>query len=196
MSGEEPIFGELARALPRVSPPAELYAQIERTLGLPTPPQESAHRSRRFTRARLGLVGLAAAAAGAAAAITLAVTQSHGLGAAAARATLAGPRQAGSLSGQAWLYRPDQAGGELRLELDGVPSPPSGEHYEVWVLPVGSQVMTAVGSFTPASGQVGLLLPLPAPARYSAVEISIQADNGPACRAPTTLASGGFNAAG
>ena len=53
--------------------------------------------------------------------------------------------------------------------------------------------MTAVGSFTPASRNVKLKLPLPEPGDYAAVDISVQENGGPAAHSSVSLAGGAFH---
>ena len=81
------------------------------------------------------------------------------------------------------------------MELRNVPRPRPGTHYEVWVLPEGSNQMTAIGSFTPSGTAVEIVLPLPSPARYQAIDISIQDNNGSPARSTRTLGSGLFQLA-
>lgn len=98
----------------------------------------------------------------------------------------------GGITGSAALYAADAPGGTLRVSLADVPAPPAGHHYEVWVLEKGSDEMTAVGSFTPASRDVDLSLPLPTPADYAAVDISVEPNDGPPTHSGTSLAGAKF----
>ena len=52
--------------------------------------------------------------------------------------------------------------------------------------------MTAVASFTPAGENVDLVLPLPTPGRYAALDISVQPNNGSPIRSTVNLADGTF----
>jgi len=52
--------------------------------------------------------------------------------------------------------------------------------------------MTSVGSFTPSSPDVDLTLPLPAPANYAAVDISVEPNGGPPTHSGTSLAGAKF----
>ena len=79
------------------------------------------------------------------------------------------------------------------LDLEHVPAPPSGHHYEVWVLRrEGGGAMEAVGSFTPEGDEAKLELPLPGPGDYQAVDVSVEPDGGPAEHSSVSLASGSF----
>ena len=132
---------------------------------------------------RLG-TGLAAAAA---VAIAL-VLFTGGPGQPDARATVAGTPEFADVSGSATLD-----GGTLALELENVPAPPDGHHYEVWVLRTeGGGEMEAVGSFTPDTGQTRLELPLPGPGDYQAVDVSVEPDGGPPEHSNVSLAGGSF----
>ena len=91
--------------------------------------------------------------------------------------------------------RPDSlfAAVELALELENVPAPPAGHHYEVWVLRTeGGGEMEAVGSFTPDGERTRLDLPLPGPGDYQAVDISVEPDGGPPEHSSVSLAGGRF----
>jgi anti-sigma-K factor RskA len=80
----------------------------------------------------------------------------------------------------------------MEVSLKDVPDPPKGHHYEVWVLEKGSTEMTSVGSFTPSSRDVDLTLPLPAPADYAAVDISVEPNGGAPAHSGTSLAAAKF----
>lgn len=187
---EERTMTSLGRALPRVGPPSDdLFARIvsataPELLSAPVPFRR---------RPRLGMTLVAASlAAAAAVAITVGVQSRSHLGTPAASAPVAA-HQASAVHGRAELFHPTTANGVLRLNLQGVPAPPQGSHYEVWVLPRGSTQMTAVGSFTPAKRTVTLSLPLPAAGTYAAVDISVQKNNGPAAHSGVSLAGASFS---
>ncbi len=116
-----------------------------------------------------------------------------GLGDADARATVAGTPQFVGVSGEAKLFSPDEASGLLVLDLENLPPPPGGHHYQVWVLrSEGGGAMEAVGSFTPADEQARLEFRLPGPGEYSAVDVSVEPDGGPAEHSSVSLAGGRF----
>ena len=172
----------LDRALPRVAPPVDLFDRVLAELDAPP------------VRLRRRRPAIAAALLAAAAVIALvAVLVSNGPVTASATATVVSHLPGVSVHGSAALYRPDTSRGIVRLDLRAVPAPPRGHHYEVWVLGAGQTEMTAVGSFTPSSSAVRLRLPLPAPGRYAAVDISVQADGGPAAHSNVSLAGGAFH---
>jgi hypothetical protein len=62
----------------------------------------------------------------------------------------------------------------------------------VWVLRSGSKQMTAIGSFSPAAHSITLLLPLPAPGAYAALDISVQTDDGPPQHSGVSVGSAHF----
>jgi Anti-sigma-K factor rskA len=193
----DPTFDRLGQALPRVAPTEGLLDRILAATDAESPAPAAA--TRRPPRRRIGrrpaiLVAFAAAATVAAAAIAL--EPSGSLGPAAARAEIASPAAANPLEGRAALYGPTHPGGRLMVKLTNVPPPPRGTHYEVWVLPEGSSRMTAVGSFTPDRSRIDLVLPLPGPDRYRAIDISIQDNNGSPARSSRTLGSGLFEPTG
>ncbi|MFM9018882.1 MAG: anti-sigma factor [Actinomycetota bacterium] len=202
---ERDTMDALGRALPRVSPSADLGDRIVAAAaadagagagadaGAPLAPVVSLdeHRSRR----RLVLSSLAAAACAAAVAVgvTLAVTSNGPADPGPLTASTAIVAQAGDgVSGTASLYASEQAGGTVQVKLSDVPAPPKDHHYEVWVLEKGSTEMTSVGSFTPSSRNVDLTLPLPAPADYAAVDISVEPNGGPPAHSGTSLAGAKF----
>jgi hypothetical protein len=189
---DEATLEALGRALPRVAPAAGLFERIlESTTPATQPPlvRPAARRSRR--RSWLPVIAAAAAGAAAAALISVEAQHSNSLGTAAASAAVTGRS---AVAGEAQLYGPRSPGGEIRLDLRDVPAPPGGAHYELWLLPRGSGQMMAVASFTPAGSRVDLVLPIPAPDDYAALEISVQPNNGPPTRSHQSLAGGSFSA--
>jgi anti-sigma-K factor RskA len=191
-NGEEQTLTSLGRALPRVAPPSDdLFDRIVAA----TEPESTSFPAplpfRRRPRLATTLVAAALAAA-AAVAITVGVESRSHLGTPTASAAVA-PHEAAAVHGRAELFHPTSANGVLRLNLQGVPAPPHGSHYEVWVLPRGSSQMTAVGSFTPAKPTITLSLPLPAAGTYAAVDISVQKNNGTATHSSISLAGASFS---
>lgn len=182
---DDDTLARLELALPRVSPPADLFDSVlerirtEATV-VPLRPKRRAPR----WAAPLGSAAIAAAAA---VAITLGVTRGEGLGTAEAHAAITG---SGGVTGEADLYADE---GVVRISLIRVPPAPSGHHYEVWVLRAGSAEMEAVGVFRPAADEdVELELQLPAPGTYEAVDVSIEDDGGPPSHSGRSLAGGAF----
>ena len=188
---EERTLSALGRALPRISPPEDMFTRI--VAATEHEPQATVDERSRYALPRFGLTLAAAAlAAAAAVAITLGVRSGNGLGTAAVSAPIATHLASAHVAGQAALYRPATPNGVLRLRLRNVPGPPRGAHYEVWVLRRGSAEMTAVGSFTPAKPTVTLSLPLPTAGDYTAVDISIQKNDGPPEHSKISLAGASF----
>jgi hypothetical protein len=190
-AGEERTLSALGRALPRVSPPEDMFTRI--VAATEREPGSIVDLPSRLARPRFGLTLAAAAlAAAAAVAITIGVRSGNGLGRPAASAPIAAHLASAHVEGQAALYQPTTPNGILRLRLRDVPGPPRGAHYEVWVLRRGSTEMTAVGSFTPAKPTVTLSLPLPTAGDYTAVDISIQRNDGPPEHSSVSLAGASF----
>lgn len=145
---------------------------------------------RRAWAPRLATAGFAVAAAVA----LVFVLVDGGRGEPDLRAAVAGTPEFAGVSGEAALYLPDRGGGVLVLDLERVPPPPSGHHYEVWVLrSEGGGAMEAVGSFTPDGDRARLELPLPGPGDYRAVDVSVEPDGGPAEHSDVSLAGGSFD---
>ncbi len=192
----DPIFDRLGQALPRVTPPDDLLDRILAASDAESP--APAPRSRRPARRRISwrpTIAVSVAAAAIAAALAIALEPSNSLGTATAKAQITSPAATNPLTGRAVLYGPTSPGGRLTVKLRNVPPPRRGTHYEVWVLPEGSNQMTAIGSFTPSGTAIDLVLPLPSPGRYRAIDISIQDNNGSPARSTRTLGSGLFQPA-
>jgi hypothetical protein len=126
-------------------------------------------------------IGAPVAAAAAAVLITFAVMRGDGgLGSPTLNVRLRPAAQAVTVTGSASLYAPDTPSGRLVIDLRKIPDAPAGHHYEVWVLRPGKGVeMEPVGAFTPSEGTARLVLGLPGPGTYVAVDISVQEDGGP-----------------
>jgi anti-sigma-K factor RskA len=185
VTDDERTIEALSAALPQVAPPADLWARIAEEIH---PPAEV-----RPFRPRVSWPVRFVAAAALAAAVVLAVVLIGRSGPSRAATARIVPHLAGGdVQGTASLYDATKPDGTVRLSLSAVPPPPKGHHYEVWVLGHGEKAMTAVGSFTPATREVKLRLPLPAPGAYDAVDISIQVNGGPAAHSSVSLAGGAF----
>ena len=184
---EEEILARLERALPRVAPPTDLFDRIlddvrsEATV-VPLRPTRS-------RRARSWVVGGAVAAAAVVAlAIGVSLSSDDGLGEPDARAAIASATDA-AVVGEAALYGD---AGKVTVSLTAVPEAPSGHHYEVWVLPQGSEAMVSIGTFQGTGQNVDLELELPGGGNYAAVDVSVEEDDGPAAHSDTSYATGSF----
>jgi anti-sigma-K factor RskA len=188
----------LGRALPQVAPPPGLGDRIAAAVVAEEPraqviPIEQARSWRR--RTVVASLAAAACAAALAVGITLSVTGPSQPDAPLTASTAVVATQAvDKVTGTASLYGADGPGGQVQVSLRDVPAPPPGHHYEVWVLEKGSDQMTSVGTFTPAAKDVDLTLPLPAPADYAAVDISVEPNGGAPAHSGTSLAGGKFSA--
>jgi anti-sigma-K factor RskA len=186
---EQEVFALLEAELPRVTPPEDLFAGVLREIEPEAAVVPLEPRRRGIGRWAAG------AAAAVAAVIAVAVGVSllgDGAESPAARAALEAKTDDG-VTGEALLFAPDADGGRMTVSLVGVPVAPSGHHYEVWVLPAGSDDMLSVGTFDPESaGDVELEFELPGPDEYAAVDVSVEEDAGPAEHSDTSLATGLF----
>jgi anti-sigma-K factor RskA len=180
----------LARAQPSPDLFDRILAEVEHPPAEAAAPIDLARARRRRRR----VPQLAAAGVAAAAAVVLALgVFSGGRGDPDVRAAVAGTPEFTGVTGDAALYSPDRSGGVLVLNLENVPPPPSGHHYEVWVLrSEGGGAMEAVGSFTPAEEDAQLEFQLPGPGDYRAVDVSVEPDGGPAEHSTVSLAGGRF----
>jgi anti-sigma-K factor RskA len=186
----------LEQGIAREAPPRELFerilAEVQPARVARPPVEAEAERprwrglGRRLTVPRLALAGAAAVLLGVL--VGVLVTKDSGLGTPAAEAALAGD----GVTGEALLYGPDRPDGTLVVRLDGVPEPPAGNHYEVWVLRAGGGSMEAVGSFSPSRRDVELDLPLPGAGDYRAVDVSLEEDGGRPEHSGHSLAGGEF----
>jgi hypothetical protein len=179
LEAQRATVAALEAGLARTAPSHDLFdrilAEIEPAADL---------QPRRLRWAPLLAAGFAAAAA----LVFGAVLLTGGPGEQDARAAVAGTPEYAGVTGTATLD-----GGELVLELENVPAPPRGHHYEVWVLrDEGGGAMEAVGSFTPDDDHARLELPLPGPGDYQAVDVSLEPDGGPAEHSSVSLAGGTF----
>ena len=178
----------------REQPSADLFdrilAEVQPAPPQPAPPQPARTASRwRWSWApRLAAAGFAAAALVVGVAVFTGGGNDPDF-----QARVAGTEQFAAVSGEASLYGSDGSDGELVLELENVPAPPAGHHYEVWVLRSERDgAMEAVGSFTTDGDDARLELPLPGPGDYQAVDVSVEPDGGPAEHSGVSLAGGSF----
>jgi anti-sigma-K factor RskA len=188
-SDERDALAALECLLPRVTPPHDLFDRILAEVR----PEAAVVPLRPVSRRRALAPIVAVAAVAAVAVVAIAITAGgDGLGSPDARAAISGRSEA-AVSGEATLYGEAQAGGKVLVSLSDVPPVPSGHHYEIWVLRDGSAEMEAVGTFTPASRNVRLELPLPGPGRYAALDISVEENGGSPAHSDTSLAGGTFS---
>ena len=169
----------LEGALARERPPADLFdgvlERIGEEAGAPRPVDE--RPSDRILGDRIGRLwpafagGLAAAVA-VAVVLVLALSGGDDVGPTDARALVQGTPEFSDVQGEASLHGSTTEDGVLVLELDDVPAPADGEHYEVWVLRESADgEMEAVGVFMPTDPAVELEFRLPGPGDYVAVEL-------------------------
>ncbi|MGZ8717062.1 MAG: anti-sigma factor domain-containing protein [Gaiellaceae bacterium] len=187
---EQPSADLFARILGEIEPAARESAARETAapeFAAPTP-------AARVQRRRWSWAPRLAAAGFAAATVVLGIAVFTGGGdGPELQAQVAGTKQFAAVSGEASLYRTGRSEGELVLELENVPAPPAGHHYEVWVLrSEGDGAMEAVGSFTPADSDTRLEFRLPGPGDYRAVDVSVEPDGGPPEHSSISLAGASF----
>lgn len=186
---EADVFARMEAALPRAAPPDDLFDRILAEVGSEAtvvPLRPSQQWAPRWT---VGAV--VAAAAVLLLSVGLALRDAGELP--VARATLEAKTEAG-VTGEAALFAPDSGSGRLELTLRDVPASPTGHHYEVWVLPEGSDEMISVGTFhTDVTRDVELDFDLPVPGSFAAVDVSVEEDDGPEEHSDTSLATGTFS---
>lgn len=203
------VVETLESGIARESPPTGLFDVVlsridaeraaEQPTLTPSSTPERAVAARRFSlgsnRYRRFAAPFAAGVAVAVAvvAIAVAVTSGTDLGTPDARAAVRGTPEFSTVHGDARLFATSKQDGVLVLDLDDVPAPAAGKHYEVWVLrQSGGGAMEAVGAFTPESSRVRLKLGLPGPGDYEAVDVSVEPDGGSASHSGLSLAGGQF----
>jgi hypothetical protein len=179
----------------REQPPAALFDRILAEVEAPAVPVPVAEPPARPRRRSFGLPRIAfglGAAAAAAVVLAVALTGGEDRGAPDARAAVTGTEGFPAVDGEARLYGSAEPGGTLVLDLEGVPEPPAGHHYEVWVLREGhGGAMEPLGTFT-SSDDPSLELPLPGAGSFTAVDVSVEPDGGPAAHSGVSLAGGSF----
>ncbi|MGZ8782014.1 MAG: anti-sigma factor [Gaiellaceae bacterium] len=184
----------LESGVAREQPSADLFARILGEIEPAAVEPAAAEPAARVQRRRWSWAPRLAAAGFAAAAVVLGIAVFTGGGdGPELQAQVAGTEQFAAVSGEASLYRTGRSEGELVLELENVPAPPAGHHYEVWVLrSEGDGAMEAVGSFTPADSDTRLEFRLPGPGDYRAVDVSVEPDGGPPEHSSISLAGASF----
>ncbi|GIU95076.1 MAG: hypothetical protein KatS3mg012_1533 [Gaiellaceae bacterium] len=186
---EQEIFARMEAALPRATPPDDLFDRILTEVEAEAAVLPLPRRGRRRFGWRVGAVVAAAALLVVSAGIALRDAAEPPV----VRATLEARTEA-RVTGEAALVAPDSSEGRLELTLLGVPPAPTGHHYEVWVLPEGSDEMISVGTFdTEATRDVTLDFALPVRGPFAAVDVSVEEDDGPAEHSDTSLATGTFS---
>jgi anti-sigma-K factor RskA len=108
-------------------------------------------------------------------------------------ATIAGKDDFAAVSGSAELFPEDGSGSRLVLHLASVPPAPTGHHYEVWVLPEGSETMESVGKVAPSDGEAELEVEVPGTGPFAALDVSVEPDDGDPAHSGTSLAGGTFS---
>jgi anti-sigma-K factor RskA len=181
-------FARLEGDLPRVAPREDLFGAIRAQIEPAAMPAAPRSRPARWRRPRL-VVALAGATVAAAAALTAVVVLDTDDGATTVTAALVAHREAG-VSGRVELRSPDSDHGRVGLEVRDLERAPAGFHYTVWVLRVDSEQMTPIGSFTVPGGELDL--PLPGPARYAALDISLQRNEAPPAHSGVSVAGATF----
>lgn len=185
---EAEVFGRLEASLPRAAPPDDL---LDRILSEVQPEAKVVPLRPRRQWASGWAIGAVVAAA-AVLVLSIGVVLRDAPESPAARATLEARTDDG-VTGEAALFSPDATGGRLELTLEGVPASPAGHHYEVWVLPEGSEEMISVGTFhTEVTRDVSLDFDLPTSGSFAAVDVSVEEDEGPEEHSDTSLATGFF----
>lgn len=186
---QDELFERLEAALPRATPPEDMF---DRILAEVQPEATVVPLRPRRPRWSSGWTIGATVAAAAVLLVSVGVVLRAGPESPAARATLEAKTDAG-VSGEAALYAPDTDSGRLELTLRDVPASPTGHHYEVWVLPEGSDEMISVGTFhTDVTQDVTLDFELPTSGSFAAVDVSVEEDDGPEEHSDTSLATGYF----
>lgn len=181
----------LERALPRVTPPADLFDRILDEVGAEATVVPLRPTHRRARRARAWAAGGAiAVAAAVVVAVGISLAGDDGLGEPDARAAITSQSDP-DVAGEAKLF---SEAGKVVVSLPAVPEAPSGHHYEVWVLPAGSDEMISVGTFDTAPGgeDVNLELELPQDGSFAAVDVSVEEDDGPSAHSDTSYGTGYF----
>ena len=189
----------LEAGLPRETPSPELLDRILGALGEPdaatvdepaaaaAPPE----RRRRFVL-RWPQVAIGAAVTAAVLVVGVVLVSDDDVEPDAV-AAIAGKPEFAEVTGTARLFPEGDSASRLVLHLAAVPPAPTGHHYEVWVLPEGSDTMESVGEVAPADGEADLETDVPGTGPFAAVDVSVEPDDGDPAHSGVSLAGGTFS---
>jgi anti-sigma factor RsiW len=164
---------------PEASETPEWLARISRDSGRPNH-RRPTHR-RRLAAVAAGVVVLAGA-------VAAAVGLTGSGPAPVARAALHPLQAPAGASGQVTVTAADGSR-DVRISTAGLPAPGQGHYYEVWLLNPATLKMMPMGALPP-SGQASFSVATGLTAGYSAVDISLQANNGDPAHSATSVLRG------
>ena len=182
----------VARAVPSEDLFGRILAEIDQSAAAPA--AVAAPPRRRWSGVRRPRLALGGAVAAAAVALVLGVVRVSGDEVQPdAVAAIAGTDDFAEVNGSAELFPEGDSGSRLVVNLASVPPAPTGHHYEVWVLPEGSDVMESVGELAPSDGEAELEADLPGTGPFAAVDVSVEPDDGDPEHSGVSLAGGTFS---
>jgi anti-sigma-K factor RskA len=199
LAADRATVSALEAGVAREAPSADLFHRILAALDEPdaapaaAPAPASAVERRRWSGFRWPRVALGAAVAAAAVLVVGVVLVSRDDVEPDAFAAIAGKDDFAAVSGTAELFPEDGSGSRLVLHLASVPPAPTGHHYEVWVLPEGSETMESVGKVAPTDGEAELEVEVPGAGPFAALDVSVEPDDGDPAHSGTSLAGGTFS---
>lgn len=162
--------------LPPLQLPKQSWSPLRRARGGATP-----HRGR-WLAAAAGVVVLVAGVLGG---VVLGRASDGPAQTTVALSPVPGGMPVPGVSGQARL----SAAGGMRLDVPGLPTPQGRDYYEIWLFDPPSGRMLAVGVLPP-NGKGTYSLPASADRGYSAVEISLEPDDGDPRHSNTSVLRG------
>jgi anti-sigma-K factor RskA len=200
LEADRATVSALEAGVAREAPSADLFDRILAALDEPDAapavapaPTGATVERRRWSGLRWPRVALGGAVAAAAVLVVGFVLVSRDDVEPDAVAAIAGKDDFAAVSGTAELFPEDGSGSRLVLHLASVPPAPTGHHYEVWVLPEGSETMESVGQVAPSGGEAELEVEVPGTGPFAAVDVSVEPDDGDPGHSGTSLAGGTFS---
>jgi anti-sigma-K factor RskA len=198
LGADRATISALEAGLARETPSPELLDRILGALGEPDAatvdaPAAAAAPPERRRRYVLRWPQAIGAAVTAAVLVVAAVLVSGGDIEPDAVAAIAGKPEFAEVTGTARLFPGGGSASRLVLHLAAVPPAPTGHHYEVWVLPEGSDTMEPVGEVAPTDGEAELETDVPGAGPFAAVDVSVEPDDGDPAHSGVSLAGGTFS---
>ena len=199
LEADRATVSALEAGVAREVPSADLFDRILASLDVPdaapaaAPVPVAPAERRRWPSLRWPRLAVGAAVAAAAVLVVGVALVSRDDVEPDAVAAIAGKDDFAAVSGTAELFPEDGSESRLVLHLASVPPAPTGHHYEVWVLPEGSETMESVGRVAPSGGEAELEVEVPGTGPFAAVDVSVEPDDGDPGHSGTSLAGGTFS---
>jgi anti-sigma-K factor RskA len=198
LEADRATVSALEAGLARETPPSDLFDRILGALAEPdlatadAPSAPRKQRRPRWSGLRWPQVAIGAAVTAAVLVVGVVLVSGDDVEPDAV-AAVAGKPEFAEVSGTARLFPEGDSASRLVLHLASVPPAPTGHHYEVWVLPEGSDTMESVGEVAPTDGEADLEVDVPGTGPFAAVDVSVEPDDGDPAHSGVSLAGGTFS---